>query len=191
MIKFLLMLLILSSCAMSNIVLKKTELKPYKASSKISFISVSRDINLVEIVDKRINKSDIGYGLTGSTYSKTPVYLANGAVPFMTNYFTEAFEKRNIIINPNSKNRLSIEILKLEVSEVIEKFQPEKAKCYVKFNFNIKKASGQWSSEKWVKFLSGGDMSDGTERLGPTFASCMNDLIEKLVNDVEFKKALK
>ena len=189
--KLLLLTLFLSSCAVPSIMFKQDQMKAYKEASKISFISVSRDVNLVAVRDLRENKADIGHGLTGSTYSKTPIYLAHGVNAFMESYFKKAFEQRNIVVSKDSLNKLEIEIHELWVKEVIEKFKPEKAQCKANMSFKVTNTKGSWTGKKWVQFLSGGDMTDGTERLAPTLASCLNDLVEKIVNDIEFKKMIK
>ena len=77
------------------------------------------------------------------------------------------------------------------VEEVIEKYKPERAKCKVDLNFHITSPSAKWSGNFWTEFTSAGDLSDGTERLSPTLASCMNAVVEKLVSDQKFIDILK
>ena len=85
---------------------------------------------------------------------------------------------------------MQVEIKKFRVYEVIEKMQPERAKCQLELGFKIENGNRNWSGSYLTEFLSGGDMTDATERLAPTMASCLNDLIEKMVNDEKFSNIL-
>ncbi len=188
--KVLLFLLIVS-CSTPQYTLKQNELLPYKESSQVTKVKkANKALNFVGVFDRR-DRQHIGKAYTGVQYQETPINLDKSLKPFLKSYLTDAFEMRNIRFNAASDLELKVEVEKFWVEEVIEKFQPEKAKCIVQMNFHINGKKQKWSGQFWTEFTSAGDLRDGTERLPPTLASCMNDIVEKVVNDKKFLKNLK
>jgi hypothetical protein len=186
----LLLFFILTGCAADSYVLKKNHLLPYKESSQITKLSQEAPlVELISVDDIRPNQS-VGFAFTGVEYKQTPIYLESSISNLVSEYLSSALEVRNIELVKSSKIKMKVEIKKFRVFEVIEKMQPERAKCELELSFKISNGSKNWSGSYLTEFLSGGDMTDATERLAPTMASCLNDLIEKMVNDEKFSNIL-
>ena len=176
------------SCASSRLVLENAQLRPYKDMSQVSKLNGNTlQLNLVAVEDKRVNES-VGTGFSGVQYNPTPVFLEERVSLYLQNYFIDAFASRNIEITNTASMILQIDIDELLVEEKIEKHQPEKAFCRGKITYHVTSGPQKWSGTFWTEYLSAGDLSDGTERLAPTLASCLNELVEKLVTNKEFKE---
>lgn len=187
-----LILVAMVACSMAKVEIDLSELLPYKESSQVTKLSQKlRPVRIDLVEDKRENKS-FGFAYTGVQYVKSPVEFGVPLDILIRDMTTDAFEKRNLIIDnrPDSLG-MEIQVNKFWVEEVIEEFQPEKARCKIDLSFHINAEKTKWSGQYWTEFTSGGDLSDGTTRLAPTLASCFNELIEKLVNDKKFQEILK
>ena len=184
--------LILVSCATSTHYMKQSELRPYKKSSKVTktILGETQGMKLVSIEDKR-KTSSYGKAFTGLRYDENDVLMNVGFDKFMRDFIVNSFEMRNLVIDDQAKLVLRVEVHQLWVEEVIEKFKAERAKCRVDLVFHIDAPKAKWSGQYITEFISAGDMTDGTARLAPTLASCMNDAIEKLVLDKKFLQILK
>lgn len=183
--------LFLVSCSVSTYIMKENEMLPYKESAQVT--KIVQNINSFElrsVKDKR-DRASIGKAFTGVKYDITPINLNRPVNMHVRQFLENAFEMRNLNTKPGSELKMDVEINHIWVEEVIEKFKPERAKCKVDMSFHITGGNKKWSGNFWTEFTSGGDMSDGTERLAPTLASCMNSLVEKLVSDKKFIDILK
>ena len=189
--KSILLILLVTSCATESLMLKKKELLPYKESSQLTKLQgLNKSINLTEVTDLR--KTNLyGSAYTGVQYRKTPLTFDETLNAVVSDYMTSALEMRNIQVNVESEVNLVIEVEQMWVEEVIEKFQPEKVKCNVKMNFHVNLPNTKWSGSYWAEYLSAGNLGDGTEKLAPTLASCMNEIVEKLINDKKFINLLR
>jgi uncharacterized lipoprotein YajG len=180
---------LLSSCAHTNLTLDQNEFKPFKEyQSKTEFPSGSEVLDM-KVIDSRESKQFLGMGKTGASYSDTPLTMPQGASVFISNYFTENLKARGLSLAGSSNVELEIIINKLWVDELIEKYKGERAKCNVEFQVYGKKELETFKGSYWTTITSGGDLTDGTDLLAPTLASCLNEAIEKIVNDqklVEF-----
>lgn len=190
-LKFLIMAVFLSSCAMESYLLKQEELQPYKDMAQVSRVdNATKSINLRSITDSR-ELPGIGMALTGVKYKKTPIVLTTTFNQFMTDFIETELGKRNIVLSESSNLYMDVHINELWVEEIIEKHEPEKAKCKANISFDIEAPEKKWSGKFWTEYTSAGDLTDGTERLAPTFASCLNEIVEKLVNHKEFLELIK
>lgn len=188
----LFVLLLLVGCATESLVLKSKDLLPYKESAQLTKLDMGKlkPITISKIVDKRKTNS-YGSAYTGVQYQKTPLYMDLSLDKFLKTYLIDAFSIRNLIIENEAEVALEIEVNEMWVEEVIEDFQPEKARCKMNMAFHINLSDKKWSGEYWSEFTSSGDLSDGTERLAPTMASCLNETVEKLVKDPKFLDMIK
>lgn len=186
-----LLLVFLVGCAADSYVLREKELLPYKESSQITKLNQeSKTLTISAILDERKTK-EIGFAYTGVEYKKTPVYLESGLSGLMQSQISAALQMRNIEVIPNGEVNLVVAVKELSVHEVIEKMKPERASCKLGLEFSIDHNNAKWSGSYWTEFTSAGDMSDGTERLAPTMASCINELVEKLITDAKFTQMLR
>lgn len=188
--KFLLLATLLTSCASNSVLLKNKDLIPYGESQKITRLKGQFNSIALGSVTDGTNSKEIGTAFSGASYTPVKVYLhGESKVGYIKNYISDALSNRNILIfNQEDSHQLSLDIVinKFWVEEVIEKFKPERAKCVVDLSFSIVGENKSWKGTVWGNFLSPGDLSDGTTRLGPTLASCMNEVVEKLVHDKKF-----
>ena len=188
--RLLFLTLVLQACAASSLVLKKNELLPYKESAQVTKV-IGKPLSLrIEAINDKRKQSIYGYAYTGVQYQKTPLYMDSDLSKLMTDYLSDSFELRNIPVLKGegavTASNIIVDIHALWVEEVIEDYQPEKARCRADMAFHIATKSQRWSGRYWTEFTSSGDLSDGTERLAPTMASCLNEILEKLVQDKKF-----
>lgn len=185
MIKVLLTLLAVISCANLGLVkIEKEELKAYPEFNRITFASSeTANFEIVEVIDARINKDNIGEALVGVYFEKTPVSLYKDTNAFLKDYFYSSLSARNFTLVEGSENQVTIIINKLWVDELIEKFKPERAKCVVDLSFKMKNSKGESTIKLWNTVISKGDLGDATKKLAPTLASCLNEAVEKLVKN--------
>lgn len=189
--KYLVLLVLITSCAANRIILKEESLRPYKEMSQISKVPYgTKTIWLEKIVDNRTVKH-LGNGFTGVQYEKTPIWFEGQFDLVMKDIVQDSFEARNIALVQDGELALQVEVNDLWVQEVIEKFQPETASCKVNMTFHLIGAKEKWSGKLWTEYKSGGDLSDGSERIPPTLASCLNEIFEKLANHKEFLAMIK
>ena len=182
----------LVSCSVAQVNLNSNEILPYKESSQVTRVQEKlKPIRINSVKDNREEKI-FGHAFTGVQYTKTPILFEKSADDIVKDLIADSLEARNIIVHDEAQTAtLDIEINQMWVEEVIEEFQPEKAKCNLDLSFHITTDNKKWSGEFQTEFISGGDLSDGTERLAPTLASCFNELVEKLVSDEKFLSVLK
>lgn len=188
--KIVLMLLIVG-CASNLVMVKQNELLPYKDSSKMTkFSSGEMNLSIEAVRDLRASK-DLGFAYTGVKYSKTPIQLEKPIEVLLQDHFSNQLELRNIEVLSDSPTKLTISIVNFQVYELIEKFKPERAKCELQLEFAMIQNAKSWNGSYATEYISAGDATDGTERLAPAMASCLNNLIEKMVNDPQFIAFLK
>lgn len=185
-------LLLMSGCAQQKVVLKNKE-EPFKEfSAKSSVSAATLPIKIASVTDAREKGSAIGEALTGARYLKTPVYGSENPEVFVKGYLEEALRNREfLLVDNDEKVELNIVIKELWVEEVIEKYQPERAKCRISLEVNAQRESASYTGGFWSEIVSPGDLGDATEKLGPSLASCMNTLVEKIVADEKFASFIK
>jgi uncharacterized lipoprotein YajG len=189
--KFLLPLLLITGCASRSIILKQNSLLPYKEMSQVTKVPFNtKTVTLTKIHDSREVKT-FGKGFTGVQYEETPVVVDTSFNQFFDDYLVNALELRNIVVaSDGGALELEVDVRELWVEEIIDKFKAEKARCRANLTFHVKKQEEKWSGNFWTEFTSAGDLSSGSERLAPTLASCMNEIVEKLVVHKEFKNII-
>lgn len=183
---FLFFTFLISACATEKVIIMQDDLLPYKDSSQLTKIEGAiKNLKINEVNDRR-EKTDLGFAYVGVQYTKTPIQLEQTEVEFVRDYMQSSFEARGIDIDESSPNLLDINIYQLYVYEVIEKMQAERAKCHADLELTLFTDSKKWVGRFNTEYLSAGDLSDGTERISPTLASCLNDLVEKIIQDDRF-----
>ena len=186
-----LFLLLLAGCAAQSYVIKNKELLPYKESSQITKLNQESKTLTVASVEDHRGMKDNGFAYTGVEYKKTPVFMEAGMENMLKTQLSSALEVRNISVVPTGELNLVVTVKELNISELIEQHKPERAQCKLTVDFAINEGQSRWNGSFATSFISAGDLSDGTERLAPTLASCINELVEKLVRDDKFIKMLK
>jgi uncharacterized lipoprotein YajG len=189
--KYLLLFAVITSCAQPKLYLNKEEAIPLKEYSNKTNIRTSKSITIKMITDSRKEKQYIGMAKTGVSYSPTPLELTEPFEVYLKSYLSNALIERGAIVNDAGEIQLEFVVNELWVDELIEKYQPEKAKCKTNITVYTSIGSTNWSGNFWTEIISPGDLADATERLAPTLASCMNEIVEKLVKDETFRTIIK
>ena len=109
----------------------------------------------------------------------------------MKKELTTEFTRRNVLVQDNGKYSLEILVTKLSVNEFIEKHLPERALCEIEFQVKSQHLSKTLNARYWSEVTSPGDLGDGTEKIAPTFASCLNVIMNKIVEDKKFRSFIK
>jgi uncharacterized lipoprotein YajG len=181
-----LLLLLLTSCAVNSYKLQKEKMTPYEVEitrieQKVTPLEIS------EVMDKR-GKQDLGTAYTGVQYSATPIELDVPLTLFVKDYMNESLQKRNIPVVTQSDIKLAIQIEEFSIGELIEKMKPERAKCQIQFRVLMERPKGTFSGNYRVEYISAGNTAEnGTKKLEPTLATCLNDITEKLIQDPKFQ----
>lgn len=189
----LLVLLLLVSCAQQKVVLNHQEIQPFGEFSKKSRIGEGlKTIAVNSVRDNREVQSpnQVGEAKTGVQYTKTPILLHSSTSQYLKDYLIGAMIDRGFSVNDADGVKLDFVINQLWVEEVIEKYQPEKAKCKANISVYLKENNTSWNGNYWTEIISPGDLSDGTEKVAPTLASCLNEVVEKFAQDQTFIKNL-
>lgn len=186
------MFLLLSSCAQQRIVLSE-KMKPFEGLDQTSAIPhATLPIKIMTVSDSRANAFALGEARTGARFKKTPVVSENGPENFVRSYLEKGLREREVlIVEQDQKVELNVSIHELWVEEVLEKFEPEKAKCRVSLEIHGVKNKEDYTGKFWTEVMSPGDLGDATEKLQPTLASCMNAVVEKIVKDKKFASFVK
>ena len=177
------------SCAQQRLVLEQRDFVPFKDLDQVSQIGfVTQPMKVVNVMDARSSGVSVGEARTGARFEKTPVFTSgNSPEEFVKMYLESALRKRGaLIVESDQKIELSATITELWVEEVIEKYQPEKAKCKASLDIHSQKNGEKFSATYWTEVVSPGDLGDATEKLAPTLASCLNAIAEKIVKDKKF-----
>lgn len=183
--KLLLFLFVLSSCAtQKEIKLNSTDLKIDKNTEQMnSFSSNTLRVKFFPI-ETNLNQGNIwGEGTSKIQYSKIPVVYDTEPAIYLREFLINEFLKKGIKIvskDEESDIHLILVLDKFWVKEVIEKFQPEVAKCEIAVNIIMKKEKADYQASEYVMITSAGDLGSATDKLVPTIKACM----EKLANDI-------
>lgn len=189
-----LFVIVLSSCAQQRVTLKDQRLAPYEGFRDVTYLPFATlPVKLEAVSDNRKVQSAVGEARTGAQFKKTPVNFEDSFLEVFKDYLRNELKKRNVLmVMEDHQVVMSVSVKELWVEEVLEKYQPEKARCHIKIEVFASKDKNEYSGTFWTEMVSPGDLGDATEKLGPTLASCMNLAVEKIVNDkkfVEFVKA--
>jgi len=184
-------LVLLSSCAHKNYVLEKEKVVPFKEFSKVTNFVDTPQILSLQLVDARENKDMLGMAKTGVSYTSTPLITPEGASVYLKAYFENALTQRGLEITDLAESELEIVINTLWVDELQEKFKGERAKCNVEIDVFAKKGLNSFKGSYWTKITSAGGLGDGTDQLAPTLASCLNEVVEKIVADQKLVSFIK
>ena len=184
---FILGISLLVSCSQTKIIMNKKNMIPYKDFAQKTVISDSfAAIQIVEVIDFRENTQDVGVALTGVQYKDTPVRLSEQFDVFISDYYRGALLDRGLnIVDDGAKYKLTIKVNELWLKEQAQKM-PEKVLCKANFTFELSGEKKNFQTNIWNETFSPGDMADGTTKLAPTLASCLNLVAEKLVKSEKF-----
>lgn len=192
-ISLFLVSLILFGCAQQKVTIKNEDFEPFVGMETMTKLKeTTAPVKIVTVKDTRPAERGVGEARTGAQFQRTPVFLEEAPSIFVRKTLERELEARGmLIVNSDQEAELTILIKTLWVEEVLEKYQPEKAKCKIDFEITGKRANKSYSGRFWSEIVSPGDMGDATEKLSPTLASCMNSVVEKIAKDKKLAKFLK
>jgi len=187
------LLVLVSSCAEMKIKVNDSEVvafDDFKKTQKVSELTQPVKLNVIDARGEVPNV--IGFGYTGVKYEKTPFELKTELATYLNEKLPLEFSKRGVTTdNVNGEIILDVIVTKLNVYEFIEKHLPERAVCKIEFEIKSNYLSQEFNSRYWSEVTSPGDLGDGTEKLAPTFASCLNVVMNKITSDQKFINLIK
>lgn len=177
------------ACSQMSLRLDESEIQPFKEFSKVKKSVDTLGPISINVTDMRgdVPANQIGFGYTGVKYKKTPVLLKQNVNEFLKSELTTELTKRNILVQEDGKYQVEVLVTKLSVNEFIEKHLPERALCEIEFQLKSQHLTKTLNARYWSEVTSPGDLGDGTEKIAPTFASCINVITDKIVEDKKFR----
>jgi len=184
----IILLTTLLGCASTQqITLSSDELKPLKQYAKITSVTTDGfSVDIAQVTDLRENQKNIGLAYTGFTDNKTPVDFHVPLGSLVKEHLKKAFKQRGIGVSTTGEYILSAQIEKFWLEEITKGLGPREYECEVKMNFNINtkgQVKSQWSGSFWSKITSGTQNQEGLDKKSATIASCLNQVVEKLIRD--------
>lgn len=179
--------ILLAGCAKSTFVIKEKQFMPFKEFSQITKVnSQTREFQIAQIIDNRQSQESLGVARTGVKYKETPIQTAQNLNVFLLDYFSKELNLRGLnVVTDASDYQMTIKINDLWLEEIADK-APEVVQCRVNFTFEIQGNNKSWTGNFWNEIVSPGDLGDGTTKIAPTMASCLNQISEKLVKSQKF-----
>lgn len=185
-------LLFLISCAQMSVKVSDSDMRPFEEFSKLKKVDGDTKSVNIEVIDARGSEPNvIGYGYTGVKYDKTPVKIESDLATYLSDRLPTEFTKRGVLVGEEGDVALQINVSKFDVHEYIEKHLPERAICEVEFNLSSNYLAKNFKARYWAEVISPGDLGDGTEKIAPTIASCINVVMNKIVTDKKFINLIK
>ena len=183
------LLFLMVSCAQQKVVLQDVNLIPFEDFSKVTTLDqATLPVKLFELIDQR-EKMGVGEARTGAQFKETPVEFRYGFSEYFKDYIKNSLKRRNVLmVMSDEKALMSITVKEFWTKELLERFQPERATCKISIDVKVQKNGDEYNGSFWTEVKSPGDMGDATEKLAPTIASCMNIIVEKIVNDQKLLK---
>lgn len=184
---------LIMGCAQMSVNLKDSDIKPFKEFSSVKKLNNTLGPFQLNVVDARSSEQarQIGFAYTGVKYKKTPVLIKKNVNDYIKEELTTEFARRNVLVEDQAERNVELIITKLSVNEYIEKHMPERAICEVEFQVKSTYLTKNFNARYWTEITSPGDLGDGTEKIAPTFASCVNVMANKIVEDPKFQSFLK
>lgn len=188
---FLTSFLTILGCSKTTFVIKDQNLKPFKEFSEFTSIkSQTREFQISQIIDNRKSQDSLGVARTGVKYKETPVTTSKQLDIFLKEYFSKELQRRGLFIQEEETPlKMTIRVNELWLEELSDK-APEVVKCRANFTFELYNNNKNWRLNFWNDIVSPGDLGDGTAKITPTLASCLNLINEKLVNSQKFLEAI-
>ena len=183
------LLFLMVSCAQQKVVLQDVNLIPFEDFSKVTTLDqATLPVKLFELIDQR-ETMGVGEARTGAQFKETPVEFRYGFSEYFKDYIKNSLKRRNVLmVMSDEKALMSITVKEFWTKELLERFQPERATCKISIDVKVQKNGDEYNGSFWTEVKSPGDMGDATEKLAPTIASCMNIIVEKIVNDQKLLK---
>lgn len=191
-----LLLTLLASCAsVKKVTLEKDSLIPMQQYSKTSTVvtdGLTLELgNFQDLRSNEINKKHIGKTYTGFGDEPTPVEFENTLEEVLKEQVKDGLKKRGISISSIGEFTLNAGIEKYWLEEITKGLGPREYECTVKIKFDLQ--SNENSGTKWFgsfssKVSSGTQSQEGLDKKSSTLASCMNQILEALIQEEKFQE---
>ena len=184
----IILLTTLYGCASTQqITLSSDELKPLKQYAKVTSVTTDGfSVDISKVTDLRENQRHVGQAYTGFTDKKTDIDFNLPLESLVKEQLKMALKQRGIGISTSGEYTLNAEIEKFWLEEITTGLGPREYECEVKMNFNLNtkaQVKSQWSGSFWSKITSGTQNQTGLDKKTATIASCLNQVVEKLIRD--------
>lgn len=181
------------ACAKMKINVQEADVVEFDDFKKVQKVAEQTQPISLNVIDARGEVPNvIGYGYTGVKYEKTPFELDMDLAAYLSKKLPLEFNKRAVdASSENAQIIVDLIVTKLSVYEFIEKHLPERAVCKIEFEIKSTYLSKEFNARYWSEVTSPGDLGDGTEKLAPTFASCINVIMNKITSDQKFISLIK
>ncbi len=196
--KFILSLVVVlmtQSCATKNLNIVDENLTPLEEFSSVTEVSMSPlSFKINNVQDKRTVKDRVGMGRTGLSNRVTPIVISAGVEYYVKIALSLGLKQRGVFVDDKSLNNLNVDILDLWVEEKKDGKIGEISECKVKLAFDLALAnspSSKWQGQIAVQAASNGSILDATALNPRMISSCMNEALEKFVQDKEFQKVFR
>lgn len=186
------LVLFISSCAQTQVVVSSSEVRPYKEfQNKDVKFSTEAQVNLFNFEDLREVKQDtlLGEAKTGLESLETPLLLDQSVQQFLTQFYRKELALRGVQFDFSRGADLDLKLERLWIYE--ENGFQEKAVCELILNYQLKRANATRKGKVNVKVSSGQDYADATSKLSETLGACLHRSIDKLAESKIFKGLLK
>lgn len=185
-------LCLVSSCASKNLNLVDENLSPLEEFSKVTMVESSPlSFKINNVTDKRAVKDRVGMGRTGLSNRVTPIIVSTGVEFYVKTSLEQGLSAREVQVDENSLNNLNVDILELWVEEKKDGNIGEVSECKLKFAFDLQLADNlkaKWNGIIAVSAASNGSILDATALNPRMISSCMNEALEKFVQDKDFQR---
>ncbi len=195
-IKISLIAITLSGCASHDLILKKEAFTPLKQYSKVSkVVRAESSVHINKFIDKRKDKGPIGSALTGFFAKPTPIEFEKSLESYVLDEMNTGLRERGVSVSSVTGGDFDLngEIQEFSIEETTVGLGPQEAKCSVKLELSLwdnRKEVMRWKGSFYVNLTSGGKVMDGGEKFAPTIASCMNEILEQVINKKKFQEVL-
>lgn len=192
-ITFVLAVFLFMGCARQQVVLKENELVPAKDAADRTKVLTSQTISITGVEDLRQKPQFwVGTARTGATNKPTPVELERPVAAVVKSQMENELEQRGLKVTSPADVSLSVKVHQLEVSEVRSGLAPEASVCdtHLEVEVQPKKNAKPFKWKGKVSFQNRGTLLDTTKATAATLAGCLNLIVEKMVNNTEFKETL-
>ncbi len=185
-------ILLVQACATKNLNIVDENLTPLEEFSNVTEVSQSPlSFKINRVTDKRAIKDRVGMGRTGLSNRVTPIVISTGVEYYVQLSLGLGLKQRGVYVDEQSLNNLNVDILELWVEEKKDGKIGEISECRLKFAFDLSLANSpgsKWQGEIAVQAASNGSILDATALNPRMISSCMNEALEKFVQDKDFQK---
>jgi len=189
----------LISCAsVKKVTLNDNDFTPMKEYAKVTPV-VTDGFSLVlghfedlrNFEKKNIKDKQIGNNYTGFLDEPTPIEFSTPLTEALKKQVASGLIKRGFSISEKGEFTLNAKIENYWLEEITKGIGPHEYQCNVKIKFDLlsnEKAGTKWFSTFSSSITSGTQSQTGLDKKTSTLASCVNQILEALIHEVNFQR---